>query len=336
MFSMEPALEGMDASLEPNALSAFSEYRIAVIIPCYNEAVAIPKVIADFRKYLPTADIYVYDNNSTDGTAQVARDAGAIVRHEYRQGKGYVVRRMFTDVMADIYVMVDGDDTYDASVAPQMVHRMVTEGLDLVNCVRDEQGSDIYRRGHRLGNSVLTGTVSWLFGRGTSDMLSGYRVFSKRFVKSFPMMSRQFEIETELTIHSLELNMPIGEVHGRFQDRPAGSESKLSTFKDGFRILRTIIRILKEERPMLFYGGIAAALAFLALVLGLPVVGEFTRTGLVPRLPTALLSASIMLLAALSLTCGLILQTVTRGRQEVKRLAYNGYPGPINPPGDKH
>ncbi len=322
--------ETVPSSLRPVPRSGAEAYRIAVIIPCYNEALAIDTVVRDFRGHLPGASVYVYDNNSTDGTAEVAAAAGVIVRREYRQGKGFVVRRMFSDVEADIYVMVDGDDTYDASMAPVMVARLVEEGLDLVNGVRDEEGASIYRPGHRLGNRVLSGMVGWTFGRGTTDMLSGYRVFSRRFVKSFPMMSRHFEIETELTVHSLELDMPVGEVRGRFKDRPAGSASKLSTFRDGWKILRTIIRLLKEERPMVFFGAMAGLLALASLLLALPVLAEYLATGLVPRLPTAVLAASTMGLAALSLTCGLILQTVTRGRQEIKRLSYLAQPCIIN------
>ncbi|MFA5580352.1 MAG: glycosyltransferase family 2 protein [Paracoccaceae bacterium] len=302
-------------------------FEVAVIIPCYNEAAAIGKVIADFRHYLPDAKIYVYDNNSTDDTAAVARKAGAIVRHEYRQGKGFVIRRMFADIEADIYIMVDGDDTYDASIAPNMVKLMIDQGLDLVNATRNEGGQSIYRPGHRFGNVMLSTMVALIFGQGIKDMLSGYRVFSRRFVKSFPIMSQGFEIETELTVHSLELAMPMGDVPCRITDRPAGSTSKLSTFRDGWRILVMILSLLKEEKPFAFFGGIAIALVLLSLALGLPVIMHYFDTGTVPRLPTALLAASIMLVAFMSFAMGLILQTVTRGRKEMKRLHYLASPG---------
>lgn len=300
---------------------------VAVLIPCYNEAAAIGQVVRDFSAALPGAEIYVYDNNSTDGTAQVAAEAGAIVRHEPRQGKGHVVRRMFADVEADIFVMVDGDDTYDASTAPQMVARMLIEGLDLVNGVRVAGTETAYRPGHKLGNKALSGLVQMIFGRGATDMLSGYRVFSRRFVKTFPMMSRGFEIETELTVHSLELDMPTGEVPGRFKERPEGSESKLNSIRDGLRILSTITRLLKQERPLPVFATLAVMLALGSLGFAWPVFSEYFTTGLVPRLPTAVLSASIMILAFLSVAVGLILDTVTRGRQEQKRMRYLSVPG---------
>lgn len=300
---------------------------VAVLIPCFNEAAAIGKVVREFRVALPGADIYVYDNNSTDGTAQVAREAGAIVRQEPRQGKGHVVRRMFADVEADVFVMVDGDDTYDAASAPAMVEKLVAEGLDLVNGVRVAESQTAYRPGHKLGNRALSGLVQMIFGHGATDMLSGYRVFSRRFVKTFPMMSRGFEIETELTVHALELDMPMGEVAGPFKDRAEGSESKLNSLRDGMRILRTIVRLLKQERPLPFFGGFALIFAALSLGLAWPVVAEFLQTGLVPRLPTAVLSASIMILAFLFGAVGLILDTVTRGRQETKRMQYLVVPG---------
>lgn len=316
-----------NAFREAQALPGQDALDIAVLIPCYNEAQAIATVVRDFRAALPGATIYVYDNNSTDGTAEVARAAGALVRQEPRQGKGHVVRRMFADIEADIYVMVDGDDTYDASKAPDMVGAMLRDGLDLVNGVRVAQSETAYRPGHAFGNKMLSGLVQTIFGRGTSDMLSGYRVFSRRFVKSFPMMSRGFEIETELTVHSLELNMPVGEVPGRFTDRAEGSQSKLNSIGDGFRILSTITKLLKQERPLPVFGAAALLLALLSLGLATPVVLEFVATGLVPRLPTAVLSASIMILAFLSLAVGLVLDTVTRGRQEVKRMQYLAQPG---------
>lgn len=310
--------------------SRFGELDIAVLIPCYNEAAAIGKVVEDFRQALPEAKIYVYDNNSTDQTAELALQAGASVRREPRQGKGHVVRRMFADVDADIFVMVDGDDTYDASVAPQMVTRAVQEGLDLVNGVRIAGSQTAYRPGHKLGNQVLSGLVRSIFGRGATDMLSGYRVFSKRFVKTFPMMSRGFEIETELTVHSLELDMPTGEVPGHFKDRAEGSESKLNSIRDGVRILSTITKLLKQERPLPVFGALAGMLALLSVILAAPVFAEYFATGLVPRLPTAVLSASIMVLAFLMGAVGLILDTVTRGRQETKRMRYLSVPGVLS------
>ncbi|WP_420558702.1 glycosyltransferase family 2 protein [Roseovarius sp.] len=304
-----------------------SGLRVAVLIPCFNEAAAIGTVVRDFSAALPQADIYVYDNNSSDGTAEVAARAGAIVRREPRQGKGHVVRRMFADVEADIFVMVDGDDTYDAAAAPAMVSRLADEGLDLVNGVRVAGTDTAYRPGHKLGNQVLSGLVRTIFGRGSSDMLSGFRVFSRRFVKTFPMMSRGFEIETELTVHALELGMPTAEVPGRFKDRPDGSESKLNSIRDGLRILSTITRLLKQERPFLVFSTIASVFAIMSLTLAGPVFAEYFATGLVPRLPTAVLSASLMILAFLMGAVGLILDTVTRGRQEAKRMQYLSVPG---------
>jgi glycosyltransferase involved in cell wall biosynthesis len=300
--------------------------RIAVIIPCFNEEVAIGNVVAAFAKSLPTAKIYVYDNRSTDRTADVARKAGAIVGSEPFRGKGNVVRRMFSDIEADVYVMVDGDDTYDASVAPKMISTLLENQLDMVNGVRITNVAEAYRPGHRFGNKLLTGLVVSLFGHQFKDMLSGYRVFSRRFVKSFPALTAGFEIETELTVHALELRMKVMEVEATYRDRPAGSESKLSTYKDGFRILKTIVKLTKDERPLAFFSLISTALIVLALILATPVFIEYYRTGLVPRLPTAILSASIVLLGFLSLTCGLILDTVTRARQELKRLAYLSIP----------
>lgn len=311
-------------SYVPNAAQDLS---IAVLIPCYNEAAAIENVVKDFAQALPDATIYVYDNNSTDQTAELAAKAGAVVRTEPRQGKGYVVRRMFADIEADIYVMVDGDDTYGASAAPDMVAKLVSEGLDIVNGARDPNHQGAYRPGHEFGNKMLSGIVKTIFGQGARDMLSGYRIFSRRFVKTFPMMARGFEIETELTIHSLELNMPMGEVIVPFKDRPVGSESKLNSIRDGIRILLTITRMLKQERPLQVFSAVAALFCLTALGLGIPVISEFFATGLVERLPTAVLSASLMLLAALSLSVGLILDTVTRGRQESKRMMYLSVPG---------
>ncbi len=296
--------------------------RIAVLIPCYNEQAAVPSVIRSFQAALPGAAIHVYDNNSTDGTVAVARAAGASVRTERLQGKGNVIRRMFADIEADAYVLVDGDDTYDASTAPAMVAMLLEDQLDMVNGVRVSDIQAAYRRGHRLGNAVLTGLVARIFGDRVSDMLSGYRVFSRRFVKSFPALSGGFETETEFTVHALELRMPIGEVPTSYKERPAGSESKLRTYSDGFRILRTIVLLVKEERPLAFFATIGAVLLLLAVFVAVPVLTEFVRTGLVPRLPTAVLATGLVLLSFLSLTCGLILDSVTRGRKELKRLSY--------------
>ena len=301
---------------------------IAVLIPCYNEEVAISRVVHDFRAVLPDAAIYVYDNNSHDGTVAAARAAGATVRTETLQGKGHVIRRMFADIDADLYVLVDGDDTYDAAAAPLMIARALDDGLDMVNGTRITVIEAAYRRGHRLGNQVLTGLVRSIFGNRVSDMLSGYRVFSRRFVKSFPALSSGFETETEFTVHALELRMPIGEVPTSYKDRPAGSTSKLRTYSDGLRILRTILVLVKEERPLPFFTAIAALLALLAAGLSLPLLLEYSRTGLVPRLPTAVLAVGLMILAALSTTCGLILDSVSRGRKEIKRLAYLAIPAP--------
>jgi glycosyltransferase involved in cell wall biosynthesis len=300
--------------------------RIAVIIPCYNEEVAIPKVVADFRAALPEAVIYVYDNNSRDRTAEVAREAGAVVRRETLQGKGNVIRRSFADVDADIYVLVDGDDTYDAAAAPELVALLRREGLDMVNGARVTQIEAAYRPGHRLGNRVLTGMVRTVFGDRISDMLSGYRVFSRRFVKSFPALAGGFETETEFTVHALDLRMPVGEVKTAYKDRPPGSTSKLRTYSDGVRILRTIVVLVKEERPLQFFSICGLFLAAAAILLGVPVVTDFVRTGLVPRLPTAVLATGLMLVAALSFACGLVLDSVARGRKEIKRLAYLSIP----------
>lgn len=301
--------------------------KTAVLIPCYNEEIAIAKVVADFAAALPEATIYVYDNNSSDRTIEVARQAGAVVRSETRQGKGYVVRRMFADIDADIYVMVDGDDTYEAAAAPRLIALLRAQGLDMVNGARNQIDHCAYRAGHKFGNRLLTGLVRAVFGKDYRDMLSGYRVFSRRFVKSFPVTAAGFEIETELTIHSLELDMPVAELPVDFTERPAGSASKLRTFSDGFRILWTIVKLLKQERPMALFGWIAMALALSSTGFASPLLAEYLETGTVPRLPTALLSTGLMLSAMLSLSCGLILDTVTRGREEVKRLAYLAVPG---------
>jgi glycosyltransferase involved in cell wall biosynthesis len=301
---------------------------IAVILPCYNEAAAIAQTVAAFRTSLPNALIYVYDNNSSDSTCAVASEAGAIVRSEKMQGKGNVVRRMFADVDADIYIMADGDATYDAAAAPALVKQLIDENLDMVVGARKSEVDAAYRRGHRLGNAMLTGMLAQLFGRSFSDILSGYRVFSKRFVKSFPVLSSGFEIETEISVHALELTMPVAEQVTAYAARPEGSESKLSTYRDGWRILKTIIRLFRYERPLAFFGIIALFLAVAAISLAIPLAITYFDTGLVPRIPTALLSTGLIILAAMSMMCGLILDTVVRGRLEVRRLAYLGYPAP--------
>jgi len=299
---------------------------IAVLVPCYNEAPTVGSVVEAFRQALPGAIVYVYDNNSTDGTSDAARAAGAVVRSERGQGKGHVVRRMFADVEADIYLMVDGDATYHAPSAPALIAALIGGRHDMVNGARVEQAVAAYRPGHRFGNRLLTGLVARIFGTATTDMLSGYKAFSRRFVKSFPAHARGFEIETELMVHALELRMSIGEVATPYAERPAGSESKLRTLRDGFRILRLIGLFVKEERPLPFFGALAALLTLVSLALGVPLVVEFAETGLVPRLPTAVLACGIMLGAVLALFTGLVLDTVTRGRRELKRLAYLAVP----------
>lgn len=301
---------------------------IAILIPCRNEAVSIGKVVADFRRALPAATIYVYDNGSTDGTAERARAAGAVVRREIRPGKGNVVRRMFADVEAELYLLVDGDDTYDATAAPRLVEHLLAQSSDMVVAARGSGTPGAFRRGHRLGNRILAGLVSQTFGRDAGDMTSGYRAFSRRFVKSFPAQSGGFEIEVEITIHALELDMPIDQIEAPYKPRPEGSRSKLSTWRDGTRVLSAIVALTKDERPLPFFGALGALIAALSLVLGTPVVLEFLRSGLVPRLPTALLATGLMVLAFLSLASGLILDTVTRGRREMKRLSYLSLPGP--------
>ena len=302
--------------------------RVAVLVPCYNEEAAIAKVVRDFRDAMPDAAIYVYDNNSRDQTMARAREAGAIVRSELRQGKGNVVRRMFADIEADLYVLVDGDDTYDASAGPRMVAGLIAAGADILTARRIHTDAAAYRMGHVFGNRLLTGLASTLFNVKLSDMLSGYRVFSRRFVKSFPLTAQGFGIETELTIHAVRLMMPMMEMDTRYKERPAGSVSKLNTWRDGFRILSTIGYLVREERPLVFFSFFFLVLAALSLVIGTPVVTEYLRTGQVPRLPTAVLATGLMLLGFLALTCGLILDTVTRGRWELKRMAYLAIPGP--------
>jgi glycosyltransferase involved in cell wall biosynthesis len=299
---------------------------IAVLVPCLNEEAAIANVVRDFRAALPSATVYVYDNGSTDRTVAAASQAGAVVRGEPLRGKGNVMRRMFADIEADIYVLVDGDDTYDAPSAPALVEKLQHENLDMINGAREEQSVQAYRAGHRFGNRLLTGLVSWFFGARFNDMLSGYRIMSRRFVKSFPALAGGFEIETELTVHALQLNLPIAEVMTPYRERPSHSSSKLRTIPDGIRIMRLIMRLIREERPLEFFSTVAVLLAALALVLSVPIISEYLKTGLVPRLPTAVLSTGLILVSFLSLTCGLVLATVTRGRIEAKRLHYLSIP----------
>lgn len=299
---------------------------VAVLVPCYNEEISIGIVVRDFKIALPYATVYVYDNNSTDRTVEVAAQAGAIVRTEAQQGKGHVMRRMFADVDADCYVLVDGDNTYEAAAAPRLVNMLIQKSLDMVTGCRVTDIEEAYRPGHKFGNWALTGLVRWVFGDRTRDMLSGYRVFSRRFVKSFPALSRGFEIETELTVHALELRMPIADEDTAYIDRLPGSNSKLSTFRDGFRILWLILILIKEERPMPFFSAIAAALLLFSLMLGYPVITEFLDTGLVPRFPTAILAAAVTVISVLSFFAGLILDSVTLGRHEMKRLHYLSLP----------
>jgi glycosyltransferase involved in cell wall biosynthesis len=300
--------------------------RIAVLVPCFNEEAAIGKVVRDFRSSLPGATIYVYDNNSSDRTIAVAREAGAIVRSETRQGKGHVVRRMFADVDADIYLLVDGDATYDAPSAPKMIGRLVADRLDMVVGRRIEQSTDSYRPGHRFGNRLLTGFLWAVFGKSLADMLSGYRVFSRRFVKSFPVLSDGFEIETELTVHVLELALPVAEIDTPYFARPKGSHSKLNTWSDGLRIVGTIVKLNRSEAPLRFFAAIGITLAIVSVGLAIPIFVTYLEQGIVPRLPTAVLSTGLMILAVLSISSGLVLDTVTRGRREMKLLAYLAQP----------
>src|SRR5438132_3780153 len=299
-----------------------ADLRIAVLVPGYNEEAAVATVVADFRKALPAAEIFVYDNNSRDRTIEVARAAGAIVRSERRQGKGHVVRRMFADVDADVYVLVDGDATYDAPSAPRMIDRLVKDHLDMVVGFRVDQSAAAYRPGHRTGNWMLTSFLASVFGEAFKDILSGYRVFSRRFVKSFPVLSDGFEIETELSVHALELALPVAEIATPYYARPEGSFSKLNTWRDGYRILGTILKLYRSERPLRFFTAIGIFLTLVSIGLAIPIIITYIEHGIVPRLPTAVLSMGLMILAVLSISSGLVLDTVTRGRREMKLLAY--------------
>lgn len=301
---------------------------VAVLLPCYNEEVTISQVVRDFKYVLPNATIYVYDNNSQDQTIARAKEAGAIVRIEVRQGKGHVIRRMFADIDADFYVLVDGDATYEAAAAPRMLALARENCLDMVTGLRITERQAAYRFGHVLGNKVLTNIVRTLFGQGNKDMLSGYRIFSKRFVKSFPALSAGFEIETEFTVHALKLCMPIGEIETVYVERPEGSVSKLNTYRDGVRILGTIINLFRRERPFLFFSVISFIFCFSGILLGLPIVLEFMKSGYVPRLPTALLATGLEILAALAFCCGQILDSVSLDRLENRRLSYLSYSAP--------
>ncbi|MDQ3079609.1 MAG: glycosyltransferase family 2 protein [Pseudomonadota bacterium] len=305
-----------------------SKPRVAIVLPCYNEEAAIAETVAGFRAALPGAVVYVYDNNSRDRTAERAQGAGAIVRSELQQGKGNVVRRMFADVDADIYVMADGDLTYDPKAAPAMVAMLLDQQLDMVVGTRQHEQTDAYRGGHVIGNKLFTGLLAGLFGRSFSDIFSGYRVFSRRFVKSFPVLSAGFEIETEMSVHALELKMPVGEVTTAYGARPEGSESKLSTYRDGWRILKTIATLYRIERPVLFFGSVGALLLVVGVVLAIPLLLTYLDTGLVPRIPTAILITGLAIIATLCFFAGLILDTVTRGRREMRRLAYMAHPAP--------
>jgi glycosyltransferase involved in cell wall biosynthesis len=302
--------------------------RIAILVPCHNEALTIAKVISDFRAVLPEAAIYVFDNNSTDDTVAIAKGSGALVGRETRQGKGHVVRRMFRDVEADVFVLVDGDATYDAPSVPRLIDALLDGGFAMVVGSRVTSEDLAYRRGHQFGNRVLTGFVAAVFGTGLRDMLSGYRIFSRRFVKSFPALSAGFEIETELTIHALELELPITEIDTPYFSRPKGSVSKLNTWGDGLRILLTIIDLYRSERPLAFFSLLGVASAGVSILLAIPLIVTFFEIGLVPRIPTAILSTGLMILAFLSVAVGFVLDTVTRGRREAKLLAYLSHPAP--------
>jgi len=314
--------------IDAHRVNILSNQRIAILVPCYNEALTIAAIVRDFNACLPGAPVYVFDNNSNDDTVRLAKQAGAIVRSVPLQGKGNVIRRMFADIDADLYIMVDGDDTYDASVAPQLAEKLLSEGLDMVVGTRVSTEQEAYRFGHRFGNKLLTGFVALVFGNTFTDMLSGYRVFSRRYAKSFAAHAEGFETETELTVHALELRMPVAEVATVYKSRPEGSVSKLNTYRDGIRILWMIIKLFKTEKPLAFFsiGFFACLLA--ALGLAAPLLETYLQTGLVPRLPTAILCSGLMLLGVILLSCGLVLDTVTKGRIEQKRFAYLSIPAP--------
>jgi glycosyltransferase involved in cell wall biosynthesis len=295
---------------------------IAVLLPCYNEGSAIYNVVKAFKDTLPTAQIYVYDNNSTDDTRHQAALAGAIVRQELRQGKGHVVRRMFSDIEADIYIMADGDGTYDTASAPLLIQLLLENELDMVVGTRREQTDSAHRTGHKLGNILFNWALKILFLSPFKDIFSGYRVFSRRFVKSFPALSAGFDIETEMSIHTLFNQIPFMEFETPFFDRAEGTESKLSTFKDGIKIMWRMVHLFKEYKPMPFFGGIGSVLGLTALVLGFPILREFLATGLVPRIPTALLCTGLSVTAMLSFVCGFILDSLCRMRKENMRLFY--------------
>jgi hypothetical protein len=324
LAGMAEALAQFARERQPQTETA--QPRIAVLVPCFNEEAAVATVVADFRNALPSAGIYIYDNNSSDRTKAVAAEAGAEVRSERRQGKGHVVRRMFADIDADIYVLVDGDATYDAASAPRMIERLVADHLDMVVGLRVDQADAAYRRGHRTGNWMLTRFLSSVFRQEFKDILSGYRVFSRRFVKTFPVLSDGFEIETELSVHALELALPVAEIETPYYARPQGSFSKLNTWRDGFRILGTIVKLYRSEKPLHFFTVIGCCLALVSVGLAIPVIVTYLEQGLVPRLPTAVLSMGLMILAVLSVSSGLVLDTVTRGRREMKLLAYLSQP----------
>lgn len=315
----EAALKAIGQQISP----AIRQLDTAILIPCYNEGGTIGEVVKSFKTALPHARVYVYDNNSYDNTAQVARDAGAIVRREPLQGKGHVVRRMFSDIEADVYVLVDGDATYDAAAAPRLVSRLIDAHADMVVGARITEDKAAYRSGHRLGNRMLTSLVAWIFGDRFTDMLSGYRAFSRRFVKSYPALASGFETETELTVHALELDMITAEVQTIYSSRPEGSVSKLSTVRDGARILITIGRLMRDERPLMFFSSLAGASVLGGLILGTPVFLAYLKTGMVDRFPTAFAVGTLAILAGLSLCAGVILETVRIGRREMKRIAYN-------------
>jgi glycosyltransferase involved in cell wall biosynthesis len=334
LLNLPGDLAGMAEALAQFAQREFpqaepAQPRVAVLVPCFNEEAAVATVVADFRKALPSAEIFVYDNNSSDRTVAVAREAGAQVRNERRQGKGHVVRRMFADIDADIYLLVDGDATYDAASAPRMIDALLSDHLDMVVGFRVDQAAAAYRPGHRTGNWMLTSFLATVFGQAFRDILSGYRVFSRRFVKSFPVLSDGFEIETELSVHALELALPVAEIETPYYARPEGSFSKLNTWRDGFRILGTILKLYRSEKPLRFFTAIGIFLTLVSISLAIPIVVTYLEQGLVPRLPTAVLSMGLMILAVLSVSSGLVLDTVTRGRREMKLLAYLSQ-APIN------